>query len=412
MASFPCSFVTGSAGTGKTFSMKLKMAENPRFGVLASTTGISAVNLGAITVNSLLGYFDTESMAEAYIKGSIGRKLKLLAETYENIVIDEVSMMDARQLDILYDSVSELNDSDFMEGRQMGIQLTGDFLQLPPVKSTWAFEADCWPSFAENTIRLTKQWRQADPAFLDAINLIRSGQGIEGAYALQKCGVEFLSKPIDTFDGTTIMGKNDEVDRYNKMRLHLLKGRDLRSRAIRWGKQRSEWKNIPEELHLKLGAFVMILSNDAPKFSFVNGDTGHITGYDKELGMFKVRLIRNGAEVDIGAIVRYVEQKNEPDEEEKKKMPWSYYDEKRRKWILGSVKFHPLRLAYAATVHKTQSLSLDRIQMDARGAFFGQPHMVYVAVSRARTAGGLKVVGTPSLLAKRVNILPEVKKWL
>src|SRR5262245_20741481 len=50
--------VLGQAGTGKTFLMRQRAAEDPSV-ILTATTGIAAVNLGAATINSVLQYFDT-----------------------------------------------------------------------------------------------------------------------------------------------------------------------------------------------------------------------------------------------------------------------------------------------------------------------------------------------------------------
>jgi hypothetical protein len=88
------------------------------------------------------------------------------------------------------------------------------------------------------------------------------------------------------------------------------------------------------------------------------------------------------------------------------------YDEDKELWHHGGVLYYPLRLAYASTVHKSQGLSLDRCQIDIRGGFCGAPAMSYVAISRCRTPQGLRLVGTPDLLAKRCNTDPEVAPWL
>ena len=66
----------------------------------------------------------------------------------------------------------------------------------------------------------------------------------------------------------------------------------------------------------------------------------------------------------------------------------------------------------ASTVHKSQGLSLDRVQVDCRARFFGSPAMAYVSVSRTRTPEGLRIVGTLELFAKQVKVAPEVLRWL
>jgi ATP-dependent exoDNAse (exonuclease V) alpha subunit len=76
------------------------------------------------------------------------------------------------------------------------------------------------------------------------------------------------------------------------------------------------------------------------------------------------------------------------------------------------VEYFPLRLAYATSVHKSQSLTLDKVQIDFRNNFFGQPAMLYEAISRCRSLQGLRLVGQSDVFIKRCNIDPRIAKWL
>jgi len=87
-------------------------------------------------------------------------------------------------------------------------------------------------------------------------------------------------------------------------------------------------------------------------------------------------------------------------------------DAERGNWYVGGVEYYPLRVGFAATVFKTQGLSLSNIQIDYRGRFFGHPGSLYVAVSRCRTPEGLRLVGMPDVFAKRCNLNAEVVPWL
>lgn len=436
--SVPTEFVTGAAGTGKTYTIMQRLAADPDYGLLCATTGIAAVNLGAVTLNSVLKYFDTDSLQEAFLSGRLVGKLREIAAQYSRLVIDELSMMAAEQLDLIYTAIKMLNEQRMMEDQPaFGLVLTGDFCQLPPIKAKWAFEARCWPEFEAHTTRLDKIWRQTDGRFLDAINHIRRGDGGTGAAMLESIGVEFVRSKDMEFDGTTIISMNKGVNGYNRLKHDRLPGIPITVQSHRWGEQRSEWGmnkrsgewGIQPQFQAKVGAYVMIKANDSPEFSYVNGDCGHVEGFSNE-GGFQIRLKRNGSIVEVDSLHRRVEHKHPPEqllakhpgigENELRKRyrdggftsGQPFWDTERSRWVTGGITYYPVDLAYASTVHKSQGLSLDRIQVDCNDHFFGSPAMAYVAISRCRTAEGLRIVGSPAMLASRVKIDPAVLRWL
>ncbi len=416
-------YLTGAAGTGKTYELKRRIEEDRRYGILCSTTGISAINLGAQTINSTLKYFDTASLKDNFINGRLQATLRKLALSgIRNLVIDEISMMAAEQLDLIHMAVDDVNQLATVK-TPMGIIATGDFLQLPPVKATWAFRAECWPRFAANTIRLSKVWRQSDPQFLNAINFLRAGDGQLAAQILKDI-VPFHSSLDEHFDGTTIMGRNDEVDRYNRARLMELPGKNINLRSRQWGNaDNGAWKNIPVEFSLKEGALVMLRSNSGADLTYANGDNGHIREFDGKA--FHIELLRNGEVVKIWPIHRTKISREAPSDvpEEEweifdsslgERPPYGRvsYDEGMNLWHVGGIQYYPIVASYATTVHRSQGLSLDRVQIDIRNQFLGSPGMEYVAISRCRSAEGLRIVGTADLLAKRCATDPEVRPYI
>lgn len=438
-----CEFLTGSAGTGKTYELQRRIREDPSYGLLGATTGIAAVNLGTRTIHSALGFFNTVSIQDNFRMGYLQSRLRKIAleDGYKNIVIDEISMMPPAQLLTLYEAVKEVNNQRGMQeaGRKLGLVLSGDFCQLRPVYEKgevdegYVFKAECWPRFAQNTTRLTKIWRQDNLRFLEGINLLRAGKGKEAAEVMRSI-LRFQINVDPRFDGTTILSTNKEVDRTNLLRLQQVKGRPIAVTSRRWGKPASDWKHIPDQLILKIDSLVMVLANDAPEFSFVNGDLGHVrdfTGSDSELSTksFQVELKRTGMVVNIHKIHRTTMTKDEPEEVKSGKVtlenvfmckpplvPPAFgmisLDPERGIWHVGGIEYYPLRIGYAATVHKTQGLSLDAVQVDYRGRFFGNPGSMYVAVARCRTPEGLRLVGLPEVFAKRCVIDKEVEPWL
>lgn len=386
-----CEFITGEAGTGKTYLVRERFDKSigGESGLLCATTGIAAINLGATTLNSALGYFNTESLVDLYTQGRLQRRLWELAneQRYDTLGIDEVSMLDKTQLDIIYKATEEANSLASAK-RQLGLLLTGDFCQLPPIKGSYAFEADCWDNFAANTTRLTKRWRQEDLEFLYALDNVRRGSGEEAAeYFNEK--KSFAVSVREDFEGTTIVPTNAQVDRLNWLKFNKLPGAIHNIPSSRWGVQKGEWKNVPDILSLKIGAYVMILANDNTGiFSYANGDCGYVR--DILTNTVVIELVRTGERVVVNKVTRFDKAKNPT----------------------GSVTYMPVRLAYAATVHKTQGLTLDKIQVDIRHKFFGEPSMMYVALSRVKTPEGIRIVGSKEQMKLRTKVDPKVIPWL
>lgn len=433
-------FVTGRAGTGKTFLVRKRMEElGEGRHILCATTGIAAVNLGegVLTLNSLLKYFDTHSLNDNWVSGFLEKCLRdLYMAGVERLVIDEVSMMDGKQLQLLVwavDQVNEWVEDHYPEGRRLKITLTGDFCQLPPVKAKFAFEMPEWQRFEQNITMLEKVWRQEDAEFLHALNEARAGRGARA--------VEFFSQfcwphQDPEYQGTTLLAKNQEVDRFNRTRLAEVSGEAATFSSHRWGKQRSEWKSIPEQLALKVGALVMVLANKKlPKvdeysddaFEYVNGDLGEIVEVgeayqksvnteDKPIAMeFRpayVRLHRTQKVVRVDPITRDNKVPLEVGRRKQLRAEGKEDKVEQKYEIVGGLTYTPLRLAYATTVHKSQGLTLDEVQIDFRNHFYAMGGMLYVALSRCRTAKGLRLVGKPETFVQRCSYNKLVKRWV
>jgi ATP-dependent exoDNAse (exonuclease V) alpha subunit len=440
----PCCCIFGSAGTGKTTEIRRRIDEDPNYAVLSASTGISAINLSAVTIHSLLGFFDTDSLRDAYLQGSAQRRLRKIAdEGYKNVVLDEISMISKETLDLLVKIFDDVNLNLPASHATIGMTLVGDFGQLPPIAdrapgkkashvTPWAFDAISWKRFEPNITRLTKVWRQADPKFLAALNHARRGEGEGVVAALDSSGIEYHSSTDTEFDGTTIVSKNDEVDRHNNIALDRVKGRLMALPSARWGQQRTEWKNIPEKTLVRENAYVMILSNKrmeggTNEFYYVNGDCGHVRGVQTNgQGVppsILVELIRNGQLVAVNPVVRGSEFKDKPDgvtidvkisssNDDGSYIAQPHYRGKVQKYITGQVMYYPIRLGYASTVHKCQGLSMDRCQIDFTSWMFGQAAMLYVAMSRARTIEGMRIRGMREHIITKCKCDPRIISWL
>lgn len=382
----PFGYLLGDAGTGKSYLAK-RYAELSPDGLLLATTGIAAVNLGGTTINSTLRYYDTKSMQLEYEFGRLGAALGQLASAgVLRLIIDEISMMDGNQLDILSLAIGDLNESRAAKGlAPMGIWLTGDFAQLPPVgagdKKTpkdqtpviYAFQAKSWSQWAGHQIKLTQVRRQADQDFIRAIQQLRVGD---------KACVDYFRPMItkteeEHFDGTSIMAKNDEVDRYNKVRILRIDTAEDHFTSTRTGELRdqpSEWKNIPEDLVLKPGCLVMILANrryigdDGPgEMIYANGD---LATYLEKISSShaRVRLHRTNTIETVLSVVREKLKPGTPRTARRKEVTPPEY-------VLATIDYMPLRVAYASTVHKC-------VAPDTRVPVFGRGYVHISTIER------------------------------
>ncbi len=417
-----CQMLTGPAGCGKTFTAKEKIRQNPSYARLTASTGIAAVNLGGDTktIHSELKFYNEASIKKAYERGYLQENLANLAlRGYENIALDEISMFSGIHLEYIIEALSDANEYTM---KDMGFIGIGDFCQLPPIPDRdshdprtgqFAFRSRAWKFFEDNIVKMEKIWRQDNPEFLEVMNLLRAGKGKPAAEILQRLGVKFTPTIDKNYEGTTLMATNAVVDGYNKERLAKIMSPLLISRPIKRGTQLKEWDSqIPLNLYLKEGAYVMILANDVPHFRWVNGDCGWIRGYEKNDDVFLVELVRTGEVVKIKKVKRDNLVDVEPPLSASSSMFQCELDYNTGQWIIGNIEYHPLRLAYASTIHKSQGLSLDRVQINTTERFFGAPAMAYVSFSRARSPENLIVVGSLANVAAKANVSPEVLPWI
>lgn len=123
----------------------------------------------------------------------------------------------------------------------------------------------------------------------------------------------------------------------------------------------------PEELKLKKGAVVMFVKNDVEN-RYVNGTLGAVVDFTSD-GFPVVENLKNEKIIAMPADWRI--------EEEGK--------------VRAKIVQIPLRLAWAITIHKSQGMTLDAAQVDLSKSFV--EGMGYVALSRVRSLGGLKLMG-------------------
>ncbi len=184
-------FLTGVAGTGKSYQLKLlftcsnEILKSRNSSMLCSSTGSSALNIGipeATTLHSWSGLMIEDRLqrptngnevdwcedeVQNYCK-SIGRKIAYT----ELLFVDEISMIGSFYLKTMDAMCKYVKNSKQPMG---GIQVVfiGDMLQLPPVKDKHAFYYQVWNHLQIHTYRLTKVYRQESKIWSDLLNKIR-----------------------------------------------------------------------------------------------------------------------------------------------------------------------------------------------------------------------------------------------
>ena len=289
--------LTGPGGTGKSFQTRRMIALDPwRFAVTAST-GIAALNIGGLTLHRwsgmMLGPQNGET-DEEYLDHLMADKRFSVRAGFDRIraarslVIDEVSMLNGRTLDFLNFLCKRLRSDPRPFG---GIQMivTGDFLQLPPVKKDpiaaydWAFESRAWREAGFKVLHLTKIHRQDDAAFIRALSEFRFGR-VEGGNA------RLLRSRVARFPDanlTRLFTHNAQVDKWNAYRLDEIDSELKVFDAVLSGPEHQQQFLInnlltPQRLELKRGARVMFTVNSSGGTNDITNSivlSGHAAGF-------------------------------------------------------------------------------------------------------------------------------------
>ena len=375
--------ITGAAGTGKSFLLKMIKDHFPFVHITAST-GVAAVNVSGVTIHSWAGIGNASLPVEQivrFINSGPGTKIRRQLKKAKLLAIDEISMISAQVFNLLNHVFKEVRQNDLPFG---GIQLVvlGDFFQLPPVTKTpevdFCFSSDAWQEGEFKVFELTEIFRQHDLSFIQLLNNIRHVSLNEQDIELLKSR-ENLTAPEET-SPTLLVTHNYQADKINLEKLHSLDEQEsITFKMSESGKEKPiEFlkKNClaQQDLTLKVTAQVMMLKNSLQKQGIINGSIGVIIGFSKS--NFPIVKFHNGEVCIIGPEEWNIEVFNETTQE---------------KEVTGSIKQIPLALAWAITIHKSQGMTLDTILCDLSKIFAeGQ---AYVALSRVRTLDGLYIKG-------------------
>lgn len=376
-------FLTGSAGAGKTYTLNqyieyLKARKVPV--AVTASTGIAATHMNGMTIHTWSGIGIKDVLTDQDLKNLKDRKyLRDHIEKAQVLIIDEISMLHARQLDLVNQVLKYIKDTDEPFGG-MQVIVAGDFFQLPPVgksgesnRDKFAFMSAAWLEAGFNICYLSEQHRQQDNQLNIILNEIRLGQ-------ISQHSIKTLQStqqhPLDS-DITRLFTHNVDVDQINEQHLDGLKGKAHHFHAQTDGNEKlvmtlTSSVRAPQDLMLKKGAKVMFVKNNFEE-GYINGSLGEVIGFSKddEFGELPEVKLRDGTKMVVS-----------PAE-------WSINNEQGK--AIASFKQIPLRHAWAITVHKSQGMTLEAAEIDLSQTF--EKGQGYVALSRLKSLEGLRLLG-------------------
>ena len=421
-------FLTGSAGSGKTYTLNQYInylrARRVPVAVTAST-GIAATHMNGTTIHSWSGIGIKDELSERDLT-NLARK-QFLADRLKDtavLVIDEISMLHAKQLNVVNEVLKHVRKSPLAFG---GIQVVvaGDFFQLPPIGSRgesnrekFAFMSQAWLDAGFHICYLSEQHRQVSEEANGGIDL----DDILNQIRRQEVSFESIAALENTFNQdidikrTRLYTHNLNVNKINDKELADLKGETMRFDATLNGDTKlvetlKKTVRTQDELILKVGAKVMFIKNNT-ELGVSNGTMGELVGFAavkvEDDSSKSDALIDDDASTDSESKAK-ADKKDKAKEKNKvvitKKMPvvrlntgrevvaepeeWIIEDEHGE--VLASYEQVPLCLAWAITIHKSQGMTLDAAEIDLSRTFeLGQG---YVALSRLKSLAGLQLLG-------------------
>ncbi|KAG2383712.1 hypothetical protein C9374_004383 [Naegleria lovaniensis] len=447
--------VTGCAGTGKSYLLHkmvsmLKMLDK-NYAVTAAT-GIAAVNIGGVTLHSLLG-LDPDGNCNAIW----GKKKDI--KSLEVLIIDEISMVSAELFEVtsflislvcFYSDIKRQHNLNQKRNDQIKwtlgriydqaipfylvegfphfggkqIILSGDFMQLNPVPrrfndsdgsynnsgkdKQFMFQSPLFYKIfkPENIVLLKQIFRQTDqPEFLKVLSEVRTGnistETINFLKNLQNNTLSSVNGVLPTMLYTT----NKDVDKENDYHLNMLttESQHFYTETIDlYGNIPKPMYNqvkkildnqIPESIVLKVGAQVVLTKNIDKKH--VNGSRGVVIGF-KTFGQLHIEEWQKHRFSRFSPTWRFNIM-----------VPQIRFMDNSTSYIPPCVfRIHgpkvngaetemwrmgfPFKLAWAITVHKSQGMTLDYCKVNLSNVFC--PGLCYVALSRVKRAENMQLV--------------------
>lgn len=368
-------YITGKAGTGKSLLLQYFVNNTKKKVIVLAPTGVAALNVEGQTIHSFFCFTPDIQFPKIHEETKVFYKTKIILEKIDTIIIDEVSMVSVDIMESINVKCQKARGNTLPFG---GLQLIlfGDLYQLPPVISDpeidrylndtyggiFFFNASVFKKSKLEIYELENIHRQNDKKFKDILNRIRTGDNANDTInSINAC----INKTIPKDGFITLAGRNEAVNKINKEKLGQIESREYIYIADINGDIKESIFPTEKELHLKIGAQIMMLTNDPIK-RWVNGTVGVITALNEDTVRVKINDVEH-------AVNRYTWDKYK-----------YYYDPIKKeleKEIISSFTQFPIRLAWAVTIHKSQGKTYESVLIDLTDGAF-DAGQTYVAISR------------------------------
>lgn len=396
-------FICGDAGTGKSF-LVMKIVDDAKacgkIVLVAAPTGKAARNVGGCTNHSLFLVHIGIIGPDEVFKGKKDKEGRHYLDMADIILIDEVSMV---RYDLFAAILRSIDAAEQRSGKHKQIIVVGDFYQLPPVlvgkeekqyiniygeHHLFAFQGGLLGGFF--CAKLTEKVRQKDDdEFVNILDSLRKGE----ESALEKLPVTKPSKKA-----IYLCALNKQADEINDRMLMKLKDRQVYY-GKEEGKVDKDDRFAPMELEVAPGARVLMTVNDTDK-RWVNGTDATVL----ECCGDHLLLSISGQEVICEPVTQRIMETEivEKTARDGKKRKESVQVE------VGKYTQYPCKLGWAISIHKSQGMTLDEVNIDPSGCFsHGQ---LYVAISRCKSLKGIHLTKKP--LPEHLICSQEVKDFM
>ncbi|XP_071142171.1 uncharacterized protein [Mytilus edulis] len=414
-------FLTGGAGTGKTHLVRCiyheanrilsKTASTPDATsvLLTAPTGTAAFNIEGSTIHSAFAINKAIKLPYKPLGESLVNSLRAKYESVRILVIDEISMVDHKLLSYIHGRLSQIKQTKTYFGN-IAILAVGDFYQLPPVRASPLYRdisslfLDLWnPVF--KIVILTEIMRQKDDQqFALLLNRIRThikGQPFSEDDLTVLSSVSVSKIPESSANVLHIFPTNKEVNSHNEHMIKDVCQETVKSKAQDFFKnsltgqlsQKDEpystftSEDLQDVIELGLSARIMLIRNIDTTDGLVNGAFGSITGIEKsqndEIRAVYVKF--DHPESGKKHISKLALTKSLPKDSVRISPVEEVLHGKNvtRKQL-------PLRLGWAATIHKVQGMTVKEIVVSLKRTF--APGMAYVALSRVSSLKGMHII--------------------